>query len=80
MTVLVEDESGVPLERANVTARAEMPLHGHASSEAISVTDVGAGEYELYPITFTMPGHWQVVVEVAARDLAGGGTFEYEVE
>jgi hypothetical protein len=74
------DVFGEPVESAEVAARVEMPLHGHASNERVEIIEAGGGQYDAFPVTFTMPGRWQVVVDVETDELTSRRTFVYEVQ
>jgi hypothetical protein len=78
--LFISDESGAPVMDADIEARVEMPLHGHVSNETARVSELGAGEYDVFPVTFTMPGRWQVVVEVATDERSSRRAFAFEVE
>lgn len=80
LTLHVKDAEGHPVSGAVVTAYAEMPLHSHASNEDPESVERGAGEYVLSPITFTMPGRWQVHVVAASDEGETARDFTYEVE
>jgi hypothetical protein len=80
LALSIADASGAPVSGASLEVRAEMPLHGHASNERVEVMELSEGEYALFPVTFTMPGRWRVVVQIAAGELEGQRTFVYEVE
>lgn len=61
-----------PVVDAMVTLEPWMPAHGHGSSKAPLVTNLGAGSYRAEDIYLTMPGHWELTIEVSAggeRDL-----------
>jgi hypothetical protein len=80
LTLRIEDLEGAPVVDAMVTAHAEMPLHAHASNEVAKVVEGESGEYRLSPVTFTMPGRWQVHVVIATDDGEATREFTYEVE
>jgi|GEM_PF-3087514 len=65
LLVTVKDEAGATVTGAAVTVDPQMPMHGHGSSEAPVVTEVGDGVYEASPVTFQMPGAWVVHVDAA---------------
>lgn len=80
MTLRIEDIDGAPVSGAMVTAHAEMPLHAHPSNEVAKIVEGESGEYTLSPVTFTMPGRWQVHVVVATDEGEATRVFTYEVE
>lgn len=64
--IQVLDAAGDPVEGATLTVEPFMPAHGHGSSEDPVVTEQGGGHYRADPITFTMPGQWEVTIEARA--------------
>jgi hypothetical protein len=52
-----------------------MEVHGHGSTEEPVIEPLGDGEYEASPITFTMPGPWEVNVDA---ELPDGETFSHQ--
>lgn len=65
-------QGGGPVVDAMVTLEPWMPAHGHGSSKAPLVTNLGAGAYRAEDIYLTMPGYWELTIEVSAggeRDL-----------
>lgn len=77
MEITISDSNG-PVEGALVTVDPQMPMHGHGSSDVPAVEDLGGGTYRAFPVTFTMPGSWEVTVTVAAP--SGSALFKYEVQ
>ena len=76
-TVTLSDGAG-PMAGATVTVDTWMPDHGHPSPKTVSVTEIGDGKYELFPVNLFMPGLWEVTVNV--EDGAGSSdsvTFQF---
>ncbi len=79
LDIHVTDPDGAPVAGATVVVDPQMPSHGHGSTETPTVTDLGAGDYQAFPVTFQMKGPW--VVHVTATDGAGReGSLDLPVE
>jgi hypothetical protein len=72
------DGEGVP--GATVTVDPQMPSMGHGSNEDAVVTEMSGGMYEAFPVTFTMPGTWEVTVTCSLDGHTASETFTYDVE
>ncbi len=79
LVVFVFDADGTPVDGAALSVDAFMPSMGHGSTEVPVITEVGGGEYHADPLTFTMPGTWQVTVQAAAGDDDGKRVFTWEI-
>ncbi|TXD35682.1 FixH family protein [Lujinxingia vulgaris] len=55
---------GEPLEGAEVTLELFMPGHGHGSAEEPLVIEEGAGLYRVENAAFSMPGLWELRLNV----------------
>jgi len=62
MQIIVKGDDGAGVTGLELTVDPQMPMHGHGSSEIPMVTDDGGGNYTAFPVTFTMPGAWEVTV------------------
>jgi nitrogen fixation protein FixH len=71
MRIEVRDAQGAPVSGAKVTVVPSMPAHGHGSTEQPAVTEEGEGSYLAHPVTFQMPGGWEVQL-LASTDTARG--------
>lgn len=80
MTLSVTDLSSTPVLEASIEVDPQMPAHGHGSNETPLVTEIGEGTYEAYPVTFTMPGTWEVTVHATAGEKHGMQHFNYEAQ
>jgi len=78
VSVWVRNEAAVG---ANLAVVATMPGHGgHGTNEVPVVDEVSAGIYEVTNLVFTMPGTWQIEVQVVTGDgLERSQRFEYTV-
>lgn len=74
LRITLKDKTGAAVEGATVTVDPQMPMHGHGSSETAVVTELGQGSYEAFPVTFQMPGMWEITVEATQ-----GGTSASDV-
>ena len=66
--IRVVDSEGAGVAGATVSVDPQMPMMGHGSPETAVVTDLGAGDYDAFPVTFSMPGHWEVTIDAAATE------------
>ena len=56
-----------------------MPLHGHGSPDTPEVTDLGNGDYRVAPLTFQMPGTWEITIDVEDGGVHEQVRFEIDV-
>ncbi len=62
----LRNEDGSFLEAAKLEAEPWMPAHGHGVPVRPSVKEMGAGVYSVEDLRFTMPGTWEVKVQIQA--------------
>jgi nitrogen fixation protein FixH len=62
LTIEVRDAQGQPVEGASLEVKPWMPSHGHGSTETPVVSALGEGRYRATPVTFSMPGQWEVTI------------------
>jgi len=56
---------GAPVTGATMTVSPYMPSHGHYSPFDVQVTPMMvAGQYQLDPVNFSMPGVWETTIRV----------------
>lgn len=56
--------AGAPVDGADMTATPFMPQHQHPSGKTVVIEPTGtAGQYELTPINFWMPGVWETTLD-----------------
>lgn len=59
--------TGAPVDGADIIATPFMPQHQHPSGKTVTITPTGtAGQYELAPINFWMPGVWETTIDAAS--------------
>ncbi len=75
LAVTLTDASGTPVVGANLAAEPWMPSMGHGSPVAPSAVEVGGGDYRIEHLSYTMPGKWEVRIDVDA----GGVTDQFRV-
>jgi len=68
LTITVTDAAGAPVTGATVVVDPQMPSHGHGSTETPVVSEVGDGVYTAFPVTFQMPGPWEVTITATRGD------------
>ena len=60
-------KAGVPVENAAIDVSGGMPQHNHGLPTSPQVTDyLGAGNYRIEGLKFTMSGWWQLRVGISA--------------
>jgi hypothetical protein len=64
--VSVRDPAGAPVTGCLVSFDASMPEHGHGLPTAPRVTgESRPGDYLVQGVRFSMPGHWELTVDVS---------------
>jgi hypothetical protein len=59
--------AGTPVDGADMTVTPFMPDHGHPSAKTVTIEPTGtAGQYEMAPINFWMPGLWETTIDAAS--------------
>ena len=76
----VHDADGQPVAGASLSVEAFMPSMSHGSTQASQITDNGDGSYRAEPLTFQMPGLWQVDVHATAAGEEGSAVFTWDVD
>jgi hypothetical protein len=66
-TLELSDENEQPVTGASIVAVPYMIDHGHGAAAQIAA-DLGAGRYELGPLTLTMPGLWEITLQLTMPD------------
>jgi hypothetical protein len=77
-TVRVRDAHGDPVSGAVLEFEGRMPAHGHGLPTAPRVSgETAPGDYRVEGVKFSMPGEWQLRVNVTTPQ--GTDTLEYEL-
>lgn len=80
LSIHLHGPDGASLDGATLHVEATMPAHGHGSGTSPTVEALGDGEYRAFPVTFTMPGKWEVKIHATSGDLEGGTVLTFDVE
>jgi hypothetical protein len=80
MQVHLMDASGEAVTEAKVEVEPWMPGHGHGSPETPVVAEDGDGMYTVTDVVFSMPGHWEVRVDVTDGGDEDRLIVEYDVQ
>ncbi|MEZ4225547.1 MAG: FixH family protein [Polyangiaceae bacterium] len=67
-TLDLRTRAGVPVVDAALTAEPWMPVHGHGVPVVPKVVAEGEGSYRVENLRFTMPGTWEVRVELSTDE------------
>ncbi len=79
LRIEIKGVNAQPIEGASIGVDPQMPTHGHGSTETAKVSEKERGIYEAFPITFQMPGFWEISVTADSKDETGWATFGYDV-
>jgi len=74
------DTGGVALAGAKIKATPWMPAMGHGSPKVPVVVDDGGGHYTITNLLFSMPGKWQLRVDVTTADSQDRFTLAYTIQ
>ena len=75
-TFLVEfDPSSTVLDKAS----AFMPVHGHGTPSAPGITQENDGSYRISDFIFSMPGQWNVTLDITLKNKADKVEFSLDV-
>lgn len=77
MELFVDDEAA---EGAAIEVEPWMPAHAHGSSTEAVVHDEGQGHYRVDDLTFSMPGLWEVHIDVEYDERSWEFVIPVEVE
>lgn len=67
-TVHVETAAGTPVEEAEIAIHTSMPQHGHGMPTEPRVTqNLGQGDYLLEGLKYSMPGWWEITLDITAN-------------
>jgi len=74
----VEVLDGKPVENAEISVYGGMPAHKHGLPTAPVVTEIGAGDYLVEGIKFSMRGQWELWFDIRAGDITEKVKFDVE--
>lgn len=77
MDISVDDQ---PLEEAEIEVEPWMPAHGHGSNTEAVVHEVRDGVYDVEDLTFSMPGHWELTIDLQAPEMTSTLVVDLDVE
>ncbi|NEX62385.1 FixH family protein [Noviherbaspirillum galbum] len=74
--IKLNDAAGEPVTQARIAVGGGMPQHGHGFPTQPRVTrELERGRYLLEGMKFSMPGWWELKLEIDAKDGNDGITF-----
>ncbi|AWV89428.1 FixH family protein [Bradymonas sediminis] len=74
------DAQNTPVSGATIEVEPFMPAHGHGTPEAPTVAEDGEGMYTISNIKYTMPGAWELRIDVSAGGTQDRIIADYEVK
>jgi hypothetical protein len=74
------DPEGNGLTGASVAVEPWMPAHGHGSPEEPVVEEASDGVYTVSNLVYSMPGHWEVRIDITHDDTSDRLVAEYDVQ
>jgi len=75
-TLTIRDaRSGAGVEKAAIEVIPWMTMHGHGSSKKAAVRETGGGLYTVHNVYFTMPGTWDLMVNINKKGKKDSLTF-----
>ncbi len=69
-----------PVEEAHIEIEPWMPSHGHGANTVPQVHEMGDGQYHVDELTFSMPGHWELAIDIEAREIKSSLLIDLDVE
>ena len=80
LTIHLMDRDGADVEGADLGVEPWMPAHGHGSPETPVVEELGGGTYVVTNVVYSMPGHWEIRIEIKNGDVSDRMVVDYDVE
>ena len=74
------DASGAAVAGADISVEPWMPAHGHGSPETPQVSETEAGRYQVTNIVYSMPGEWELRIDVDAGGTTDRFVLTYDVQ
>lgn len=72
----VRDADSQPVDDATLSVSLWMPEHAHGSLKATLVEILDDGQYQLEPLSFHMPGIWEVTLHIESDAASDPVTFD----
>lgn len=79
MVIQVFDATGLAILDANVALEPLMPAHGHGSTSAPTVMNLGRGYYRSDDVVLFMAGEWQITITATTVDDSGRAVISAQV-
>jgi len=79
MDIIVHDKLDSDVTGGNVSVTPWMPDHGHGTAMVPMVMERGGGTYSARNIDITMPGRWQLKINISNVRTSDEATFEFMV-
>ena len=77
LDMTIDDEA---LEGAEIIVEPWMPSHGHGSNTDALVHEEGDGLYRVDDLSFSMPGHWELEIDVEWGEHSSTVVIDIDVE
>lgn len=74
------DPAGTALDGATVAVEPWMPAHGHGSPETSVVEEGSDGMYTISNVVYSMPGHWEVRIDISHGESRDRIVAEFDVK
>lgn len=74
------DTAGDVVADASISVEPWMPAHGHGSPETPEVMEMSAGHYHVTNIVYSMPGTWELRIDVDTGEVSDRFVVTYEVQ
>ena len=72
------DEANKEVEGALVSVKPFMPSMGHGVRTEPAIQEKTNGKYDVTKVSFTMSGHWHLIVTVITNSEADRATFNFK--
>lgn len=78
LKIQVLDANGAAVTGADVVLSGGMPAHGHGLPTKPVVTSLGAGEYFIEGLKFSMVGTWELNLDIKTKEVSDSVVFIIE--
>jgi hypothetical protein len=72
----LRDADARPVNDATVSFALWMPEHAHGSLKAVLVDALDEGQYRAEPLSFHMPGIWEITIQIVTGTTSDALMFE----